>query len=82
MVGPKRVTEKQLAANRANALRATLRDEFAPGNSIKALRVEQIAIACWRLSPLQRLLRLRGGENVAPPMHIDVSVTEGPPHGA
>ncbi len=99
MTGPKRVTEKQLAANRANALRstgpqtaqgraavrynalthgvlaqavipealepyesraafeallATLREEFAPGNSIEELLVEQIAAAYWRLSRLYR----------------------------
>ena len=99
MTGPKRVTEKQLAANRANAqrstgprtpegrdavrynalkhgilsqslipeamapyesreefeeLHATLRDEFAPANSVEELLVEQIATTVWRLARLYR----------------------------
>ena len=99
MTGPKRVTEKQLAANRANAqrstgprtpegrdavrynalkhgilsqslipeamapyesreefeeLHATLRDEFAPANSVEELLVEQIATSFWRLARLYR----------------------------
>ena len=99
MTGPKRVTDKQLAANRANAqhslgprtpggiavsrynalqhgilaqavipealdpyesrqafqeLLATLRDEFAPANSVEELLVEGIATAYWRLARVYR----------------------------
>ena len=99
MTGPKRVTAKQLAANRANAqhstgprtpggiavsrynalqhgilakavipealdpyesrqafqeLLATLRDEFAPANSVEELLVEGIATAYWRLARVYR----------------------------